>query len=113
MTILIEMKSKPHELTNKLIPWSRFLLETITVTQLVKKFPAFYGNLIPCRIHNSSPLIPILSQMHPVHTFQSHFPKIQPNILPSHLHLGLQSGLFPSGDQSIECISYLSMDTTP
>jgi hypothetical protein len=27
----------------KLTPWSRVLLEKLTVTQLVKKFPAFYG----------------------------------------------------------------------
>jgi hypothetical protein len=26
-----------------LIPWSRVLLEKLKVTQLVKKFPAFYG----------------------------------------------------------------------
>jgi hypothetical protein len=27
----------------KLTPWSRGLLEKLTVSQLVKKFPAFYG----------------------------------------------------------------------
>jgi len=27
-----------------LTPWSRALLEKLTGTQLVKKFPAFYGN---------------------------------------------------------------------
>ena len=26
-------------------PWSMFLLETLTGSQLVKKFPAFYGTL--------------------------------------------------------------------
>jgi hypothetical protein len=38
------------QLTNKLTPWSTVLLEKLTFTQLVKKFPAFYerkGSL-PC-----------------------------------------------------------------
>jgi hypothetical protein len=30
-------------LTNLFIPWSRVLLEKLTVFQLFKKFPAFYG----------------------------------------------------------------------
>jgi hypothetical protein len=28
---------------NQLTPWSKVLFEKLTVTQLVKKFPAFYG----------------------------------------------------------------------
>jgi hypothetical protein len=31
-------------LSLKIIPWSRVLLEKLTVPQLVKKFPEFYGN---------------------------------------------------------------------
>jgi hypothetical protein len=42
------------------------------------------------RIDNSPPLVTILSQINPVHTFPPYFPKI-------HLRLGLQSGLFRSG----------------
>jgi len=34
---------------------------------------------LPCSHH--SPLIPISSQMHPVHTFTPYFPKIQSNII--------------------------------
>jgi hypothetical protein len=30
-------------INNHLTPWSRGLLEKLTVSQLVKKFPAFYG----------------------------------------------------------------------
>ena len=48
------------------------------------------------RIHECPPPVPILSQLHPVHTPTSHFLKIQLNIS-SHLRLGLSSGLFPSG----------------
>jgi len=36
--------SLTHSLTHSLTPWSRVLLEKLTGPQLVKKFPAFYGN---------------------------------------------------------------------
>jgi hypothetical protein len=32
------------KLTNEPTPWGRALLEKLTVTQIVKKFQAFYGN---------------------------------------------------------------------
>jgi len=54
--------------------------------------------------HNSPPLVRILRQRNPVHTFPSYFPKRSIIILSSpdnctyiHLRLGLTSGLFPSG----------------
>jgi len=40
-------------------------------------------------------MVPILSQMHPVHTFPSYFHTIHSNIS-YHLRLGLTSGIFPS-----------------
>ena len=43
-------------LTHSLILWRRVLLEKLTLSQLVKKFSAFYGNpKIHYRIHNSCP----------------------------------------------------------
>jgi hypothetical protein len=51
---------------------------------------------IHCRVHKSPPLVPMLSQMDPVHTMPSHLSKIHFNIVP-HLRLDLPSGLFPSG----------------
>jgi hypothetical protein len=33
------------------------------------------------RVHNSLPLVPFLNQMHLVHTFPLHFPKINSNII--------------------------------
>ena len=49
------------------------------------------------RIYKCSSPVPILSQLHPVHTSTSYFLKIHLKIQSSHLPLGLPSGLFPSG----------------
>ena len=46
-------------------------------------------------IHKCQPPVRILSQLDPVHSLNSHFPKIHLNIIP-HLRLSLPSGLFPS-----------------
>jgi hypothetical protein len=44
------------------------------------------------RVHQSPPLVPILSQINPVHITQSYFSKIHFNIIP-YLPLDLPSGL--------------------
>jgi hypothetical protein len=33
------------------------------------------------RVHNSPPIVPVLSQMHPIHIFPPHFHKIHSNII--------------------------------
>jgi hypothetical protein len=69
------------------------ILEKLTVTQLVKKFPGFKWNSeVHYRVHKNSPLVLILSQMHPDHTFPLCSPKIH-LILSSHLRLDLLSYL--------------------
>jgi len=56
--------------------------------------PPLWYPKVRYRIHNSSPLVPILRQMHSVHNFQTYFPKIHSNvILPS----TPRPGFFPSG----------------
>jgi hypothetical protein len=47
------------------------------IIQSVKNSPSFMEPpKIRCRVHNSPPLVRIMSQMNPVHTLQPHFPKI-------------------------------------
>jgi hypothetical protein len=52
--------------------------------------------MIHYRVHSSPPLIPILSQINPVHTTPSYISKICFNIS-SNLRLGLPNGLILSG----------------
>ena len=49
------------------------------------------------RTHKRPPPVSILGQPNPVHIPTSHLLEIHPNIIPTHLSLGLPSGLLPSG----------------
>jgi hypothetical protein len=66
----------------KLIPWSRILLEKLPGFQLVKNFPAFYGirGFITALTRHKPP-VPILSQFDQVQTSTSHLLKIHLNIM--------------------------------
>jgi len=64
----------------KVTSWSRELLEKLIVRHLVK-FPTFLEAEALCRAHTSPPTVPILSQMHPVHTFSSCFLQIKSKII--------------------------------
>jgi len=80
-----------------LIPRSRVLLEKLTGSQLVKKFPAIYGTRKFITTFTSARHLPL--------SWASSIQSIPPHsaswrsilILSSHLHLCLPSGLFPSG----------------
>jgi hypothetical protein len=86
-----------HLLTYLLTPWSRVLLEKLTGSQLVKKFPAFYGTrkfltALTSARQLSLPWASPIQSSHPHPTFWRSILTLSP-----HLRLGLPSGLFPSG----------------
>jgi len=80
-----------------LTPWSKFLLEKLTGSQLVKKFPTFYGT--------RRFITGFTSARHLSLSWASSIQSTPPHptswrstlILSSHLCLGLPSGLIPSG----------------
>jgi len=67
--------------SNYLTPWSRVLLEKLTVTQLVKKFPALYGNRRFITMSKSPPMVPILIQMNSFHNLPHYILKIHPKMI--------------------------------
>ena len=95
--ILTPIAPPQYTQTYLLTPWCRVLLEQLTGLQLVKKFPAFHGTrrfittLTSVRQLSLSWASPIQSiYLHPT-SWRSIL------ILSTHLHLGLPSGIFPSG----------------
>jgi hypothetical protein len=91
-------------LTYLITSCSRILLEKLTGSQLIKKFPAFYGTAFTSVHHLSypEPARSSLSLLHPT-TWRSIL------ILSSYLLIGLPSGLFHSGFRTKTlCTSLLS-----
>ena len=83
--------------TYLLTPLSRVLLKQLTSSQLVKKFPAFYGTQrFITTFYKCLPPVSILSQISLFTTIQLPEKK-NILILSSHLCLGLSSGFFLSG----------------
>jgi len=75
-----------------------------------QKIPTFYGTQkILYHVHNSQPLITVLSHMHPLHSFPSYFPKIHSNIISLPMPRSSEWFLpFRFSDQNFVCISHLS-----
>ena len=79
------------------IPRSTVLIEKRTGSQLVKKFPAFYGTRRFITAFTSARYLS-LSWASSIQSISSHPTSWRSTlILSSHLSLGLPSGLFPSG----------------
>jgi hypothetical protein len=58
----------------------------------------FMDKKVHYRVHKSPPMVPILSQIDPVHTIPSHSISLRPVLILSiQIRLGLPSGLFSSG----------------
>jgi hypothetical protein len=69
-----------------------------TSRSATQEIPEILSNSnVYCRVHKSPHLIPILSQMSPVLIAPFYFSLRPVLLLSSLLHLGLHSGLFPSG----------------
>jgi hypothetical protein len=63
---------------NRQTPWSGVLLGRLTVARRVRQFPhLLWGPKDQCRVRRGPPLVPMLGQMNPVHTFLPHFPGIR------------------------------------
>ena len=84
-------------ITYLLTPWSRVLLEKQTGLQLVKNFPAFYGTRRFITALTSARHLSLswASSIQSTHPYTTSWRSIL--ILSSYLHLGLPSGLLPSG----------------
>ena len=86
-----------YSLTYLLIPYSTVLLQKLSVSQLVKKFPTFYGT--------RRFITAFTTARHLSLSWATSIQSIPPHptswrsilILSSHLRLGLPSSLFPSG----------------
>jgi hypothetical protein len=65
-------------ITYLLTPWSRVLLEKLTVNFAASQEISrnLLNSKVPHRTHKSPPPVPILSQLHPVPTIPSNFLKI-------------------------------------
>ena len=86
----VKTKIKAHQegtmrdtqLTYLLTPWSRVLLEKLTGFAANQEIPRTLWNpKVHYLTHKRPPLVPILSQLHPVPTTPSHFLKIHLNIM--------------------------------
>ena len=98
LTVTLYTRGKYFVPCNYLLtPWCRVLLGKLTVLQLVKKFPAFHGT--------RKFITALTSVRHLCLSWASQIQSIYPHptscrsvlILSTHLHVGLPSGLFPSG----------------
>jgi hypothetical protein len=81
LTIVTTSLTRLTSVLRRITPWSRVLLAKFDSYSASQENSLLLWNpKVHYRVHNSPSLVPILSQTHPVNTFQPYFPKIHFNV---------------------------------
>ena len=89
-------RSDSNWLTHSLTPWSRAFPEKLTFSATQEISFILCNPKVHCRVHNSPPPVPILSQINPVYALHP-TSRRSTLILYFHLRLDLPSGLVSTG----------------
>jgi len=79
LNIAYQINQPTNQPTNQLYGAESFLWSTEPLSQEIPRL--FWNPRVHYCVHNNPPLVPILSQMHPVHTLPPYLPKNPSNII--------------------------------
>jgi hypothetical protein len=97
-TFMTKIREVSNSLTHSLTHGAEPFLRSCQLCSHSRNSQRFMKPKVHYRVHNIPPLIPILSQIDPIHTIPSHPIYLRSIlILSTHLRLGLPRGLFHSG----------------
>jgi hypothetical protein len=103
---IIQLINQPTNQPTYLLHGAEAFLRSLTVPQLVKKFPAFHGTRRFITCSQEPATCPYPEPFHPISLRSI-------SILPSQLHLSLQSNLLPSGFPTKICMHLSSTPYVP